>query len=89
LFGTPGAGRLFIEDQTTKGLLSQMRSLKDDVTKQRRMLTLMQIVLAFLAAALLLIVLVVVLAIQLIRMLAGTEEEVAEQPASETESVGH
>jgi hypothetical protein len=40
------------------------------------MQTLMQIVLAFLAVALLLIVSVVVLAIQLIRMLAGTEEKV-------------
>ena len=47
------------------------------------MQTLMQIVLAFVAAVLFLIVLVVVLAIQLIRMLAGTEEEVAEHPASE------
>jgi hypothetical protein len=51
------------------------------------MQTLMQIVLAFVAAVLFLIVLVVVLAIQLIRMLAGTEEEVAEHPASETGSV--
>jgi hypothetical protein len=47
------------------------------------MQTLMHIVFAFLAAALLLIVVVVVLAIQVIRMLAGTEEEVAEHPASE------
>jgi hypothetical protein len=38
----------------------------------------MQIVLAFVAAVLLLIVSVVVLAIQLIKMLAGTEEEVSE-----------
>jgi hypothetical protein len=38
----------------------------------------MQIVLAFVAAVLFLIVLVVVLAIQLIRILAGTEEEVAD-----------
>jgi hypothetical protein len=53
------------------------------------MQTLLQIVLAFLAAALLLIVLVVVLAIQLIRMLAGTGEEVAEQPACKTEPVRH
>jgi hypothetical protein len=53
------------------------------------MQTLMQIVLALAAAALLLIVLVVLLAIQLLRMLAGTEEEVAEHPASETESVRH
>ena len=55
--------------------------------KESRMQTLLQIVLAFLAAALLLIVLVVVLAIRLIRMLAGAEEEVAEHPARETESV--
>jgi CHASE3 domain sensor protein len=53
------------------------------------MQTLMRIVLVFVAAALLLIVSVVVVAIQLIRMLAGTEEEVAEDPASETESVRH
>jgi hypothetical protein len=53
------------------------------------MQTLIQIVLSFVAAALLLIVLVVVLAIQLIRMLAGAEEEVAEHPARETESVRH
>jgi hypothetical protein len=51
------------------------------------MQTLMQIVLAFVAAALLLIVLVVVVAIQLIGMLAGTEEEVAEHLVSETESL--
>jgi hypothetical protein len=49
----------------------------------------MQIVLAFVAAVLFLIVLVVVLAIQLIRMLAVTEEDVAEDPASETGSVRH
>jgi hypothetical protein len=49
----------------------------------------MQIVFAFVVAALLLIVSVVGLAIELLRMLAGTEEEVAEQPASETESVRH
>jgi hypothetical protein len=51
------------------------------------MQTLMQIVLAFLAAAVLLIVVVVVLAIQLIRMLAESEEAVAEDPGSEAESV--
>jgi type IV secretory pathway TrbL component len=51
--------------------------------------TLIQIVLAFIAAALLLIVLVVVVAIQLTSMLAGIEEEVAEHPASQTESVRH
>jgi hypothetical protein len=53
------------------------------------MQTLVQVVLAFVIAALLLLVLVVVLAIQVIRMLAGTEEEVAEYPGSETESVRH
>jgi hypothetical protein len=53
------------------------------------MQTLLQIGLAFVAAALLLIILVVVLAIQLIGMLAGTEEELAEHPASETESLRH
>jgi hypothetical protein len=37
----------------------------------------------------LLIVVVVVLAIQVITRLAGTEEERAEHPASETESVRH
>jgi hypothetical protein len=53
------------------------------------MQTLMQIVVAFVAAALFLVVLLVVLAIQLIRMLAGTEERVAEYPASDTESARH
>jgi hypothetical protein len=53
------------------------------------MQTLMQIVVAFVAAALFLVVLLVVLATQLIRMLAGTEEEVAAHPARRTESVRH
>jgi hypothetical protein len=87
LFGTPGTDRLCIEDQTTKAFSPQVRLAS--ATSWGRMQTLIQIVLSFVAAALLLIVLVVVLAIQLIRMLAGAEEEVAEHPARETESVRH
>jgi hypothetical protein len=72
-----------------KGHPGSTASGRTPAQKESRTQTLIQIVLAFVAAALLLIVSVVVLAIQLIRMLAGTEEEVAEQPASETESVRH